>query len=60
MTTQRYVELYEDFYANQEREIITEIALNIQEAKNSETADTVTSVVSSMMVACCSGDTSNQ
>ena len=33
MTTQRYVELYEDLYANQERETITEIALNIREAK---------------------------
>ena len=33
LTTQNYVELYEDLYANQERETITEIALNIQEAK---------------------------
>ena len=33
ITTQRYVELYEDLYANQERETITEIALKIQEAK---------------------------
>jgi integrase len=33
LTTQNYVELYEDLYANQERETMTEIALNIQEAK---------------------------
>lgn len=33
MTTQKYVELYEDLYQNQERETISEIALNIQEAK---------------------------
>ena len=33
LTTQTYVELYEDLYDNQERETMGEIALNIQEAK---------------------------
>ena len=33
MTTQRYVELYEELYDSTLREIICEIALNIQEAK---------------------------
>ena len=33
MTTQRYVELYEELYDSRPREIICDIALNIQEAK---------------------------
>ena len=33
LTTQRYVELYEELYENRPRETICEIALNIQEAK---------------------------
>ena len=33
LTTQRYVELYEELYENTQRETICEIALNIQEAK---------------------------
>ena len=58
MTTQRYVELYEDLYANQERETITEIALKIQEAKNSKTEDSSMNVASSKMAVCFSGDKS--
>jgi hypothetical protein len=33
MTTQRYVELYEELYESRSKEISCEIALNIQEAK---------------------------
>jgi len=33
MTTQRYVELYEELYDSRIREISCDIALNIQEAK---------------------------
>jgi integrase len=33
LTTQRYVELYEELYENTPRETVCEIALNIQEAK---------------------------
>ncbi len=33
LTTQRYVELYEELYENRPRETICEIALNVQEAK---------------------------
>ena len=33
LTTQRYVELYEELYDNRPRETICEIALNVQEAK---------------------------
>ena len=33
MTTQRYVDLYEELYDRSWREIICEIALNIQEIK---------------------------
>jgi integrase len=33
LTTQRYVELYEELYENRSRETICEIALNVNEAK---------------------------
>ncbi len=33
MTTQGYVELYEELYENRPRETVCEIALNVQEAK---------------------------
>ena len=33
LTTQRYVELYEELYENTPRETVCEIALNVQEAK---------------------------
>ena len=33
MTTQRYVELYEELYESRPRETICEIALNVKEAK---------------------------
>ena len=39
MTTQRYVELYEELYDSTPREIICEIALNIQVAKKLKEQD---------------------